>query len=87
MKILFIFLALLFLSGCSYLKQGSAAVVDGAGYYCENNPTQVGREAVRTGLHNELVAEDVEICLGCPGDDKTYCVGPVKTKVDDPNSP
>lgn len=73
------------LSGCAYLNRGAAASVDVAKAYCANN-TVLGREVVRQGLHNEAVAEDIEFCLGCPGEADSYCTGPDKNKVPDPLS-
>jgi len=79
-------LAVFFASGCAYINKGAAAAVDGAKFYCENNATALGRETVRQTLSAEAIAEDIEICLGCPGDTESYCLGPAKAKVDDPLS-
>lgn len=62
------------LSGCAELRKSSAAIADGAGWYCENN-IESGRLAIRQQLHGELVAEGIELCLGCPGDTVTSCAG------------
>lgn len=83
---LLLLFAVMYLAGCGYLQKGAAVAVDVVVDYCEANPTVSGRELVRTGIHSEAVSEDIEICLGCPGDEETFCVGPGRLKVDDPGS-
>lgn len=82
LAVLLLVFAVAMLAGCEYFQKGSAAIVDGAGYYCENN-TALGRDVIRGELRPELEAEGVEICLGCAGDAETMCVGAHRPKIDD----
>ena len=82
MRIVIILFALA-LSGCSYLDSGGAARADGVVSYCEANPTEAGRDAVRDSVREEFISEGIELCLGCPGGD-THCVGTPGVKIDDP---
>lgn len=80
--VVFVFaLASLALSGCQYFQQSSALIADGIGSYCDGT-TPLAREAIRTTLEPELLAENLEICLGCEGEPTTVCTGAHRPKVD-----
>lgn len=66
--------------GCEYFQKSSAFIADGIGTYCAaaSGPS---RELIRQELDTELRAEGIEICLGCPGDAETICVGEPRPKV------
>ena len=66
--------ASLLLAGCGYLGKTSAVIADGASSYCAA-ATPAARAAVRLELQDELVAEDIAVCLACPGDAAAACVG------------
>lgn len=77
---------LLLLLGCGaitkVLKPGAAVIVDAGADYCEQ--ADEDRETVRALFRSELVSEDMELCLGCPGQAVTECTGTPRPKVDDP---
>ncbi len=70
-------LLLLILSGCAYVEAGAYKSVDSAVLYCEYN-SDASRNLIRTTLDAPALEKDVSVCLRCPGDIKTYCVGDPK---------
>lgn len=88
MKNLILLPILLLLLGCGALTKlvtpGAAAIVDAGVDYCEQ--LDEDRETVRSLFREELVSEDMELCLGCPGKAVTECTGTPRPKVDDPGA-
>ncbi len=68
---------------CSYFQKSSAIIADAADSYCEAT-TPVARELARAQLHDEMVAEGLEMCLGCAGDAVSTCIGEHRPKQDWP---
>jgi len=71
------------LSGCQYFEKSSALIADGLDSYCDGT-TALARDVIRAELAAELVAEGLEICLGCAGDATTACTGAHRPKTDIP---
>lgn len=69
------------LQSCAYLQKTEAVVADAVGSYCGES-SALHREIVRERLAPELIAEGLEVCLGCAGDAETYCTGSHRPKTD-----
>lgn len=88
MRLILAFIALSALSACQLAgtsKKVAAFSVDAAASYCKaagNSVTEKleARRTVRAEVHPELISENMEMCLGCPGDSETFCVGEDRPK-------
>ncbi len=93
MKLLITALLALALTGCTGLletkeaqKKVAAFSVDAGASYCKAVGKDIAkmleaRALVRAEVEPELIAEDMEACLGCPGDAQTFCTGKDRPKV------
>ena len=66
------------ISSCAQLGMIADNSADAIVSYCESN-SKVGRELLRATLTPAAREEDIAICLRCPGEEVTYCVGDSKT--------